>query len=419
MRINDIRSRQILDSRGNPTVETEIITRRGVSRAAVPSGASTGKHEAAELRDGKPAFLGRGVTKAVKNVFSLKKPLLGKNWTQKSFDDFLIKKDGTKNKSKLGANALLSLSMAFCRASALEKGIPLYEHIAALAKTKPSLPIPAFNVINGGEHAGNKLDIQEYQLLPVKARTYSEAVRIGSEVYHILRKLLVNDFGRAAINVGDEGGFAPPLPCYVEPFDYILKAVEEAGYTKKVRLAIDAAASEFYVQGKQNKYCLEGTFLSAEQLMKKYVEMVKAYNVVSIEDPFHEDDFEAFAALKKALPNTQIIGDDLTVTNVERIKKALKYDACNCLLLKVNQIGTITEALDAVKLVRKNGWNVQVSHRSGETEDTFIADLAVGLGAGQIKSGAPCRGERTAKYNQLLRIEEELGRKTKYGGVLK
>ncbi|MBD3318287.1 phosphopyruvate hydratase [Candidatus Woesearchaeota archaeon] len=415
--LQDVRARSILDSRGNPTVEAELLTKNGWVRASVPSGASTGVHEAIELRDNKPAFLGKGVSNAVKNINALRKYLVNKDWTQDRFDRFLITKDGTPNKGKLGANALLALSMACCKASAKVKHLPLYEHIANINHSaRISLPIPSFNVINGGKHAGNQLDIQEYMVLPTKARTYSEALRIGSEVYHLLKKLLQNDFGRSATNVGDEGGFAPPLTCYTEPFDYIQRAIEEAGYTRKVKLGIDAAASEFYKKG---TYHLEGQQLTAEQLLDRYVEMAKAYPLASIEDPFEQEDFDSFAALRKKLPKTQIVGDDLTVTNVDRIKTALHKNACNGLLLKINQIGTISEALDAAQLVKAHKWGVMVSHRSGETTDSFIADLAVGIDAGQIKSGAPCRGERLAKYNQLLRIEEELGKKARYGGALR
>jgi enolase len=418
VKILAVRSRQILDSRGNPTVETELVTRRGISRASVPSGASTGVHEAVELRDKKSAFLGKGVMKAVNNVQSLTRSLVKKNWDQDSFDQYLLKRDGTANKRKLGANAILSLSMAFCKAQAKEKNKPLYAHIGTLfGHKKFTLPIPSFNVINGGKHAGNQLDIQEYMVLPVKAKSYSEAYRIGSETYHILSDLLKKDFGSGAVNVGDEGGFAPPMTCYVEPFDYIIRAVEEAGYLRKVKFGIDAAASEFYKKG---KYHLEGAKLNKDQLLEKYVDMVQSYPVASIEDPFDQDDFAQFAKLKNALGRgTQVVGDDLLCTNVTRINQALASDAANCLLLKVNQIGTITEALDAARLVKENAWNIMVSHRSGETTDSFISDLAVGIGSDQMKSGAPCRGERLAKYNQLLRIEESLGKKARYGGSLK
>ncbi|MBW2973057.1 phosphopyruvate hydratase [Candidatus Woesearchaeota archaeon] len=415
LKILKIKSREILDSRGNPTVETEIHTKKGISKASVPSGASTGIHEAVELRDGGKRYLGMGVSKAVKNVnTTIAKKMVGKSFNQESADKLMIKLDGTANKSKLGANAILSVSMALCKASALEKRIPLYKHIAELFNNKKLiLPIPAFNIINGGQHAGNQLEIQEYMLLPTKAKSFKEAMQIGSEVYHELKKLLAKEYGKIATNVGDEGGFAPPMTCYEEPLDYIMDAVEELGYFKKIKLGIDAAATSFYRNG---KYYLEGSELSSNELIDVYIEMANAYPIVSIEDPFVEDDFEYFAKLNKKIKGVQVVGDDLLCTNPQRIQKAIIMDSCNALLLKINQIGTITEALDAADIVMKQKWNVMVSHRSGETDDSFIADLAVGLGNGQIKSGAPCRGERLAKYNQLLRIEEELGKKAKYGG---
>lgn len=415
LKILKIFAREILDSRGNPAVEAEITTKKGVSCASVPSGASTGAHEALELRDGGERFLGKGVSKAVSNVNKIiAKKLAGKTLDQEEIDNLLKKLDGTYNKENLGANAMLSVSMACCKAAALEKGIPLYQHIANLFGNKKILmPIPAFNVINGGKHAGNQLEIQEYMLLPTGAKNFSEALQIGSEVYQKLKELLVKDFGKSAVNVGDEGGFAPPLDCFEEPFDYIMDAVEKLGYFKKIKLGIDAAASTFNRGG---KYYLEGQELTSNELIDKYLELADTYPIVSIEDPFAEDDFDCFAKLTKKIKGVQIVGDDLLCTNPERIQKAIVMDSCNALLLKINQIGTITEALDAAKLAMNNKWNLMVSHRSGETNDCFIADLAVGLGCGQIKSGAPCRGERLAKYNRLIRIEEELGKKAKYAG---
>ncbi len=417
LKILKIKSRQILDSRGNPTVETEIHTKSGISRASVPSGASTGVHEAVELRDGGKKFLGLGVSKAVKNVNTIiAKKLVGKQVNQASADKLMINLDGTPNKAKLGANAILSVSMALCKAEALEKGMAQYVHVSDLFENnKLVLPTPAFNIINGGKHAGNQLDIQEYMLLPVNAKTFQEALQIGSEVYHKLKELLSKDYGKKATNVGDEGGFAPPMTDYEEPLDYIMTAVEKLGYSKKIKIGIDAAASSFCRGG---KYYLDGRELSTTELIDVYSEMVDTYPIVSIEDPFAENDFEAFANLTKKLKKIQIVGDDLLCTNPRRIQKGILMDSCNALLLKVNQIGTITEALKAAKLAMNNKWNVMVSHRSGETDDSFIADLAVGLGNGQIKSGAPCRGERLAKYNQLLRIEEQLGKKIKYGGKI-
>ncbi len=407
-----IKARQILDSRGNPTVECDIKTSEGIFRASVPSGASTGIHEALELRDGGNPFLGQGVERAVKNInMIIAKKLKGKTIIQEEVDECMIKLDGTANKSRLGANAILAVSMATARAAAA--GRPLYEHIGELYENKKfTLPVPAFNIINGGKHAGNKLDIQEYMIMPIGAKNFSEALRIGSEIYHTLKKDLENHFGKTAINVGDEGEFAPPLTCMEEPFDYITDAIVKLGYWKKVKLAIDCASTTFWRDG---VYYLEGQEYRPNELAEKYEELTNSYPLISIEDPYYEEDFENFAKLNKKLP-IQIVGDDLLVTNPKRVQKAIVHDSCNCLLLKINQIGTITEALKAAQMTKKQDWNIMVSHRSGETEDSFIADLAVGIASGQIKSGAPCRGERLAKYNQLLRIEEQLGRKATYAG---
>jgi enolase len=404
-----IKARSILDSRGSPTVECDIKTNDGIFRASVPSGASTGTHEAFELRDHGKEFLGQGVNKAVNNInLILAKKLKGRNPTaQKEIDEYMIKLDGTANKSKLGANAILAVSMALARAGASAKDMQLYEYICKLYGTKKmTMPVPAFNIINGGKHAGNKLDIQEYMILPVGAKNFSEALRMGSEIYHALRKNLENHFGKSAINVGDEGGFAPQLTCMEEPFDFITDAIIKLGYWKKVKLAIDCAATTFW---KDKTYYLEGQEYTTEKLANKYEELVDAYPIASIEDPFYEEDFEAFSELKRRLFSTQIVGDDLLTTNPKRIKKAIANDSCSCLLLKINQIGTITEALEAARLAHSAGWNIMASHRSGETNDCFIADLAMGIASGQIKAGAPCRGERLSKYNQLLRIEEQTG----------
>ena len=411
-----LKARQILDSRGNPTVEVDLKTSTGIYRASVPSGASTGVHEAVELRDKKKAFLGKGVLQAVRNVNTvIARKLKGMTVDQQKIDTTLITLDGTENKAKLGANALLAVSMAAARAGAEDK--PLYSYLAQLAKTKKIvLPIPSFNIINGGKHAGNNLDMQEYMIFPLKAKSFSDALQIGAETYHHLKTLLEKRYGKNATNVGDEGGFAPPLSCYHEPLDLIMEAADNAGHRSKVKIAIDAAATTFFRSG---RYLLEGDRLSASQLMERYENMVKNYHVVSIEDPFHEEAFDSFAELTKRIgKKIQIVGDDLLVTNPELIKKAVSQQACNALLLKINQIGTITEALEAAQLARKAGWKIMASHRSGETTDDFIADLAVGLGTGQIKAGAPCRGERLAKYIQLLRIEEALGRRAVYGGRL-
>lgn len=411
-----LKARQILDSRGNPTVECDLKTGDGIFRASVPSGASTGKHEAHELRDNKQAFHGNSVTKAVNNInTSIAKKINGKSFsTQGKLDQALIDLDGTTNKHKLGANAILAVSMAFARAHAAYHQQELYAYLGDLHGTKQyTLPVPAFNIINGGKHAGNKLDIQEYMLLPVKANTFAEALRMGSETYHTLKKKLAHQYGKHAINVGDEGGFAPPFQCMEEPFDFIMDSAITNNYADNIRLGIDAAANSFW-NGKH--YLLEGKPHTAIQLQQEYERMTNAYPLATIEDPFHEEDFAAYAELLAALPTTQIVGDDLTVTNTARVQKAIDAKSCNCLLLKINQIGTITEALNAATLAKHAGWNIMVSHRSGETTDDFIADLAVGIASGQMKSGAPCRGERLAKYNRLLRIEEQLGRKATYAG---
>lgn len=413
-RITSIHAREILDSRGNPTVECEVTTNETCARASVPSGASTGTHEAYELRDeGKKRFLGNGVQTAVFHINKIiAKKIVGMNASdQRAVDEQLLKLDPTPQKVKLGANALLAVSMACARAA---NPHALYEHIGKLWGTKKFvLPVPAFNIINGGKHAGNQLDVQEYMLLPVGAKSFAEALQIGAEVYHTLKKNLSRKFGKLAINVGDEGGFAPPLTCIEEPLDFIVEAVNELGYWSKIKLGMDCAASTFYSGG---SYVLEGKKLAAHQLLDRYRDLISSYPVVSIEDPFAEEDFDHFAELVKSAKKFQVVGDDLTVTNAKRIQMAIHSKACTCLLMKINQIGTISEALDAARLARDAGWNVMVSHRSGETPDDFIADLAVGLSNGQIKSGAPCRGERLAKYNQLLRIEERLGRKACYQG---
>lgn len=402
--IKQIKAREILDSRGNPTIEVDVITKHSMGRAAVPSGASTGIHEALELRDGTKRFLGKGVQKAVRNVEKKIQPLLkGKEVSeQKKLDTLMIKKDGTNNKSKLGANAILGVSLASARVTADEKNWELFKYLGELSKNKLRMPRPFFNIINGGKHAGNKLAFQEFMIAP-KARSFKESLRIGSEVYHVLKKVIEKKYGKEAINVGDEGGFVPPLKKAEEALELLKTAIKKAGYTGKVEIAMDAAASEFYKRGYYHLH----KKMSKEKLLKYYLQLIKKYPIISIEDPFEQEDFQSFAELRKKT-KIQIVGDDLTVTNIGRIEEAVKEKSCNCLLLKVNQIGTLSEALEAVDLAYKNRWKVMVSHRSGETEDTFIADLAVGIGCGMIKSGAPCRGERTAKYNRLLRIEEVL-----------
>lgn len=422
--ITKVHAREVIDSRGNPTVEVEITTANGVFRSAVPSGASTGIYEAYELHDGdKKRYNGKGCLVAVKNVIDIIGPaLIGKDVSdQAALDKLLRDLDGTKNKSKLGANAILGCSMAISKAGAANLGVPLYQYIAQLAgNTELRLPVPCFNVINGGKHAGNALPFQEFMIAPIKAESFSDALRMGAEVYHALKGLLKKKYGQDSVNVGDEGGFAPPVQDINEPLPVLMEAIEVAGHKGKFAICMDCAASEAFDE-KSKQYNLtfknpEATLVTAKQLEQTYVKWATDYPIVSIEDPFDQDDFEAWSSITAALKGkTQIVGDDLTVTNVERVKMAIDKSACNALLLKINQIGTITEAIDASKLCMSKGWSVMVSHRSGETEDTYISDLVVGLGCGQIKTGAPCRGERTAKMNQLLRIEEELGSSAKFG----
>lgn len=425
--ITAVHARQIFDSRGNPTVEVDVTTEKGLFRAAVPSGASTGIYEAIELRDGdKSKWLGKGVTKAVKNVNEVIAPkIIGKDVTkQEELDNLLLEIDGTENKGNLGANAILGVSMAVCKAGAAVKGVPLYRHIADLAGKKEAvtLPVPAFNIINGGSHAGNKLAMQEFMILPVGASSFTEAMRMGVEVYHNLKNVIKEKYGQDATNVGDEGGFAPNIQGNDEGLELCKVAIERAGYTGKVKLGMDVAASEFYKEGKydldfKNPSSDASQHKTGAELAELYASFTRNYPVISIEDPFDQDDWESYTKLTEALgKDVQIVGDDLLVTNPKRIETALEKKACNALLLKVNQIGSVTEAIKACLVSQAAGWGVMVSHRSGETEDTFIADLVVGLGTGQIKTGAPCRSERLAKYNQLLRIEEELGASAKYAG---
>jgi enolase len=368
--------------------------------------------------------MGKGVTKAVENVNTIIAPaLLGKDPTdQKAIDDLMIELDGTKNKGKLGANAILAVSMAVSKAGAAEKGVPLYKHISDLAgNAKLVLPVPAFNVINGGSHAGNKLAMQEFMILPVGAESFAEAMRMGSEVYHNLKSVIKAKYGQDACNVGDEGGFAPNIQENKEGLELLKVAIENAGYTGKIKIGMDVAAAEFYTEDKM--YDLDfktenndGSMKkSGEEMIEMYKEFCAEYPIVSIEDPFDQDDFENTGILTGS-GVCQVVGDDLLVTNPERVATAIEAKACNALLLKVNQIGSISEAIEAVRMSKKAGWGVMASHRSGETEDSYIADLAVGLATGQIKTGAPCRSERLSKYNQLLRIEEELGADAKYAG---
>lgn len=407
-KIIKIKARQVLDSRGNPTIECEIFTNKSKGSAIVPSGASIGKYEALELRDKEKAYHGKSVLKAINNINKITPKLIGKEITkQQDIDKLLDELDGTPNKSNLGANATLAVSLASAVAASNSLNKPLYKYLG----NKTNLPIPFCNIINGGKHSEGDLKIQEFMIVPIKAKSFSEATQMVAEIYYTLKEDIEDKYGKLATHVGDEGGFAPPIKNPYEALDLISKAIEENNYKENVKIAIDAAASEFYT-GTQYQIEQEKV-LNSNKLIEYYKDLIKKYPIISLEDPFDQDDFESYRELKKKI-KIQIVGDDLLVTNKDRIEHAIKQKLCNCLLLKVNQIGTLSEALEAFKLASKAGWKTMVSHRSGETEDTFISDLSVALGCGQIKLGAPCRGERTSKFNRLLRIEEELGKKVKY-----
>ena len=414
--IEAVVAREILDSRGNPTVEVEVLLDDGsVSRAAVPSGASTGAFEAYELHDGdKSRYLGKGVLKAVDAVIDELGPAVEDldATDQRIVDAVLNETDGTDNKHRVGANAILGVSLAVAKAAATSAGLPLFRYLGG--PNAHTLPVPMLNIINGGSHADNDVDIQEFMVVPLGAESFAEGLRWGTETYHALKALLKSK--GLSTGLGDEGGFAPNLPSNRAALDLIVEAIENAGYTpgKDIGLALDCAASEFYKDG---VYHFEGKELSAQELSAYYVELVGAYPLVSIEDPLEEDDWEGYVHLTAELGDkVQIVGDDLFVTNPVRLAKGLELGTANSILVKVNQIGTLTETLDAVALAQRAGYTTVISHRSGETEDTFIADLAVAVDAGQIKTGAPARSERVAKYNQLLRIEEELGEAAVYAG---
>jgi len=417
-RIIAVRARQILDSRGNPTVEAEILTTSSVGRASVPSGASKGKHEAVELRDGDAKrFHGKGVLKAASNIGRIIGPRLkGLDCgDQTRIDKTMIRLDGTPNKGRLGANAILALSMASARAAANGELVSLF------ARLRPSkeyiLPVPMMNVINGGEHAGNELAIQEFLVEPVSAKSCAEAIRMGAEVYQSLKGILVSKYGKGAINVGDEGGFAPPLGKTRDALSSIADAVADAGYgERQIRLGIDAAASTFYNRA-SDTYVVDGKEMTAAKLEDFYSSLKDEYGLLTIEDPFDEESFDSFASITNRLGrDTKIIGDDIYVTNASRIRRGIKLKATNAILIKLNQIGTVSETEDAIKLAQKAKWSVAVSHRSGDTEDPFIAHLATAFAADFIKTGAPARGERVAKYNELIRIQEELGSRASYAG---
>lgn len=416
--IIDVYAREVLDSRGNPTLEVEVMSEDGgFGRAIVPSGASTGAHEAVELRDNDERYMGKGVEQAVRNVNEIiAKELIGFDvLNQITIDKYLIELDGTDSKSKLGANATLGVSIAVAKAAADELGLPLYEYLGgAGART---LPVPMMNILNGGKHADNNVDIQEFMIMPVGGVDFKESLRMCAEVYHNLKKVLKSEGLSTA--VGDEGGFAPDLKSNEDAISYIIKAVEKAGYKpgKDIYIAIDAAASEFYENGKYNLKG-ENKILTSKEMVEYYKYLVDKYPIISLEDGLFEDDWEGWQELTKELgKKIQIVGDDLFVTNIKRLKEGVEKKAGNSILIKLNQIGTITETLETIEYAKKHGYTCVISHRSGETEDVTIADLAVAINAGQIKTGAPARTDRVAKYNQLLRIEDALGEEGIYEGI--
>lgn len=416
--ITEVYAREILDSRGNPTVEVEVCLEDGaVGRAAVPSGASTGVHEAVELRDGDAErYLGKGVTKAVDNVNDIiAEAIIGLEATrQTEIDELLVRLDGTPNKGRLGANAILGVSMAVAKAAAASVGLPLYLYLGGVAAKE--LPVPMMNILNGGQHADNNVDIQEFMIMPVGAKSFSEALRMNAEIYHNLKALLKSKGLSTAL--GDEGGFAPNLSCNSEAIEVILEAVEKAGYKpgKDIVIALDVASSEFYEDGKYN-LAGEGIVKTSEEMVDYLAGLCEKYPIISIEDGMAEDDWDGWKKLTKKLgKKVQLVGDDLFVTNEERLVQGIKKGVANAILIKVNQIGTLTETFNAIETAKRAGYTCIISHRSGETEDTTLADIAVAVNAGQIKTGAPARTDRVAKYNQLLRIEEDLGKAAKYNG---
>jgi enolase len=417
-RIEHVQGRQVFDSRGNPTVEADVCLADGsTGRAAVPSGASTGEHEALELRDGGDTYMGKGVLQAVANINGeISQALAGKDASdQRSIDNTMIELDGTDGKKRLGANAILGVSMAAARAAAASRGLPLYVHLGSESSSR--LPCPMMNIINGGEHADNNVDVQEFMILPSGADSFTEAMRMGSEIYHHLKTVLSADGLSTA--VGDEGGFAPNLGSNEDAVKIILQAVEAAGYRagEDVQISLDVAASEFFNK-KTGEYELtgEGRKLDADQMIEFYTNLVDSYPIFSIEDPLDENDWEGWQKMTAALgERVRLVGDDLFVTNIKRLQRGIEEKSANAILIKLNQIGSVSETLDAIELARENGFDNLISHRSGETEDSFIADLAVATEAGLIKTGAPCRSDRVAKYNQLLRIEEKLAGGAVYG----
>jgi len=415
--IMDVRGREILDSRGNPTVEADVVLVSGHrGRAAVPSGASTGEYEAVELRDGDPArYLGRGVLNAVRNIGTeIRSAVLDREaGDQRGIDRTMIGLDGTLGKGRLGANAVLAVSLAVARAAAAEQGLPLYRYLGG--DEARTLPVPMMNIVNGGAHASNNVDIQEFMIMPVSAGSFAEGLRMGVEVFHALKKVLT-DAGKSTA-VGDEGGFAPDLASDIEAAEAVIRAIEVAGYRpgEDILLSVDAAASEFFADGAYTFHKSSGASLSTEAMIAFWEEMIARFPLASLEDPLDEDDWAGWTALTSRVGDRcQVVGDDLFATNLARLERGVRERTANAILVKVNQIGTLTESIDAVRAAQEAGFGTVISHRSGETEDTFIADLAVATGAGQIKTGAPSRTDRVAKYNQLLRIEERLGVRAEY-----
>jgi len=414
--IENIHAREILDSRGNPTVEVDVYTCCGFGRAAVPSGASTGTHEALELRDEDDRYGGKGVLKAVENVNEIIAPKLIDSELlaieQRAVDNFMLELDGTSLKSNLGANAILGVSLGVAKAAADSLELPLYQYLGGVNTT--TLPVPSLNVLNGGQHAGNDLAIQEFMILPKGASCFSEGLRMAAETYHALGNILKGKYGAGATNVGYEGGYAPPLNNTRDALDALMSAMDATGYEKEIGIGMDAAASSFYKNG---KYAIDEKNLAPGELVDLYADLVATYPIIAIEDPFEEEAYEDFATLTARLKDTIIIGDDIYVTNVERLAKGIEMKSTNALLLKLNQIGSVSEAFDAARMAFRSGYKVMASHRSAETEDSALADVTVALGAEMLKTGAPARSERNAKYNQLLRIEEELGSAATYAKI--
>jgi len=413
-KIKKVEAREILDSRGDPTIEVDLKTNHGVFRSSVPSGASTGKYEAKELRNGGKRYFGKGVLKAVENINKIIAPkIIGKDSSsQKEIDNLMIELDGTDDKSNLGANAICGVSLAVCRAGAGSKKLELFKYINEISRKsykipvkKPKIPDPLFNIINGGVHSGSELDVQEFMVV-INETLFSKKLQMISEIYHQLKDLLFKRYGKLAINIGDEGGFAPPFVAPEQALEFIFKAAEDLNYKTKIKIILDVASSQFFKHG---KYEMKIGVFTKDGLMRYYTDLLSKYPIIGLEDPFSEDDWEGFEQItKKFGKKILIIGDDLLVTNPKRIKKAKTRKAVNSMILKINQIGTVSEALEAAKLAKEFGWKIVVSHRSGETNDDFIADFAVGIEADFIKAGAPTREERIVKYNRLLRIEEEL-----------